>query len=323
MRVPRMNSSGPHHQKKDDMESKDQLEQHKLRELQHPQKMYPNEVFSMQKQEPPGSNIVMDPEPDSGEKSYMGHDRLPNRKALITGGDSGIGKAIAIAFSREGAEVAINYLPVEQEDADRLAALFENEGKRLVMIPGDIREEETCRKIVESAHEQLGGLDILVLNAAVQVAHDDITTLTAEQLKNTFEVNVYPLFYFAKYAVPLLPEGASIIITASAEYYTPHKLLLDYAASKSAAVAFSTGLSKQLMDKGIRVNAVCPGPVWTPLEVSGGNPDEGIPVHGLDTPMKRPAQPIEMSGIYVFLASNEATYVSGEVYGLTGGLSAK
>ncbi len=189
------------------------------------------------------------------------------------------------------------------------------------MLTGDIRDEETCRHIVESAYESLGGLDILVLNSAVQKAHDDITKITATQIKNTFEVNVYPMFYMTKYAVPLMPEGSSVIITASAEYYTPNKLLLDYAASKSAVVAFSTGLSKQLIDKGIRVNAVCPGPVWTPLEVCGGNPDEGIPVHGLNTPMKRPGQPVEMAGVYVFLASNDASYITGEIYGVTGGLS--
>jgi len=291
-------------------------------QLQHPQKMFHNEKFPMQKQEAPGLQSKMDPIPDSGEKSYIGHDRLLGRKALITGGDSGIGRAISIAFAREGADVAINYLPVEQEDADSLADLLDKEGKKLYMLPGDIKEETTCREIVESAHKLMGGLDILVLNSAVQIAHDDITRITAEQIKHTFEVNVYPMFYFTKYAVPLLPEGSSIIFTASAEYYTPNKLLLDYAASKSAVVALSIGLSKQLIDKGIRVNAVSPGPVWTPLEVSGGNPDEGIPVHGLETPMKRPGQPVEMVGAYVFLASNEASYVTGEVYGLTGGLSA-
>lgn len=291
--------------------------------LRHPQKMYHHTEFPMQKQEAPGLHSKMNPIPDSGEESYIGHDRLKGRKALITGGDSGIGRAIAIAFAREGADVAINYLPEEQEDADSLADLLDKEGKPLYMIPGDIKDEDTCKKIVGSAHELLGGLDVLILNAAVQIAHEDITKITAEQIKHTFEVNVYPMFYLTKYAVPLLPEGSSIIFTASAEYYTPNKLLLDYAASKSAVVALSIGLSKQLIDKGIRVNAVCPGPVWTPLEVSGGNPDEDIPAHGLDTPMKRSAQPVEMSGIYVFLASNESTYATGEVFGLTGGLSGK
>jgi len=187
--------------------------------------------------------------------------------------------------------------------------------------------EEDARNFIrlaleEEAIEKLGGLDILIPNAAVQIAQKDIADLTAGQIEKTFAVNVFSPMYLSKAALPHMPAGSSIIFTGSAEYYTPNKTLLDYAASKSALVAFSIGLSKQVLDKGIRVNTVCPGPIWTPLEVSGGNPDEGIPIHGLDTPMKRPGQPIEMAGIYVFLASDEATYVVGEVYGVTGGLSA-
>lgn len=289
--------------------------------LQNPLYMYHNEEFPMQKQNPPGLNSKMSPVPDCGEQSYIGHGRLKGRKAFITGGDSGIGRAIAIAYAREGAQVAINYLPEEQSDADSLADLLDKEDLPLYMIPGDIRSEQSCIDLVNKAYELLEGLDILILNAAVQVAQKDIADLSAEQIQNTFEVNVFAPIYMAKAAIPLLPAGSSVLFTASAEYYTPNKMLLDYAASKSAVTAFSIGLSKQLMDKGIRVNAVCPGPVWTPLEVSGGNPDEDIPKHGLNTPIKRPAQPVEMTGIYVFLASQEASYITGEVYGLTGGLS--
>lgn len=277
----------------------------------------------MQKQEAPGLQSRMEPVPDCGERSYVGTGRLEGRKALITGGDSGIGRAVAIAFAREGARVAINYLDVEQSDADSLADLLRAEGKELVQLPGDLREPETCSRIVREACEQLGGLDILVLNAGVQQAVTDIAQIDVEQVRDTFSVNVFAPLFMAQAAVPLLPSGASVIITASAEYYTPNKLLLDYAASKSAVTAFGVALSKYLLEKGIRVNSVCPGPTWTPLEVSGGNPDEDIPRHGVDTPLGRAAQPAEMAGIYVFLASEAASYITGEIYGITGGLSGK
>lgn len=289
--------------------------------LHDPQKMYPNEEFPMQKQEGPGLTGKMDVTPDSGEETYVGSGRLKGRRALITGGDSGIGRAIAIAYAREGADVAINYLPEEQEDADSLAEVFRKDGMELIMIPGNLREEKENDRIVKEAVSKLGGLDILVLNAGVQIAQKDIADITAEQLNNTFGVNVYSTIFMSKAAIPHMPPGSVIITTGSAEYFTPNKVLLDYAASKFAVVGFTIALSKQVIDKGIRVNTVCPGPVWTPLEVSGGNPDEGIPVHGLDTPLKRPAQPVELAGVYVFLASNEASYVTGEIYGVTGGLS--
>lgn len=291
--------------------------------LIHPGQKYHSGEFPMQKQEAPGLQSRMKPVPDCGEKSYKGHGLLTGRKALITGGDSGIGRAVAIAFAREGARVAINYLAEEQPDADSLASLLRDEGKELTMLPGDLREAQTCRRIVEEAHRALGGLDILVLNAGVQQAATDISEITEEQVERTFRVNVYAPLFMAQAAVPLLPSGASIVITASAEYYTPNKLLLDYAASKSAVTAFGVALSKYLLEKGVRVNSVCPGPTWTPLEVSGGNPDEDIPRHGVDTPLNRAAQPAEMAGIYVFLASDEASYITGEIYGITGGLSGK
>lgn len=291
--------------------------------LKHPTDKFHNGEFPMQKQPAPGLQSHMDPVPDCGEKSYRGHGRLEGRKALITGGDSGIGRAVAIAFAREGARVAINFLEEEQSDADSLVALLRKEDVEPVLLPGDLRRIETCRSVVREAHERLGGLDILVLNAGVQQAATDIADITAEQVRHTFEVNVYAPLFMAQAAVPLMPSGASVIITASAEYYTPNKLLLDYAASKSAVTAFGVALSKYLLDKGVRVNSVCPGPTWTPLEVSGGNPDEDIPRHGVDTPLNRAAQPAEMAGIYVFLASDAASYITGEIYGITGGLSGK
>ncbi|MCD7973226.1 MAG: SDR family oxidoreductase [Candidatus Azobacteroides sp.] len=297
------------------------MEKGKHVKLSHPQKKFYHHRLPKQKQEAPGLQTEMELTPDSGEKTYVGHNRLQGRKAFITGGDSGIGRAVAIAYAREGAQVAINYLPQEQKDADSLAEVLKKDGVDLIMLPGDIRHEDVCIRLVKEAHEKMNGLDILVLNAAVQVAQTDIQNLTADQIRNTFEVNVFSGMYITKAAIPLLPEGSSIIFTGSAEYYTPNKMLLDYAASKSAVVAFSIALSKQVIGKGIRVNTICPGPIWTPLEISGGNPDEGIPVHGLDTPMKRPGQPVEMAGLYVFLASEESSYAMGEVYGLTGGLS--
>lgn len=277
----------------------------------------------MQKQEAPGLQSRMDPLPDCGETSYKGHGRLAGRKALITGGDSGIGRAVAIAFAREGAQVAINYLTEEQSDADSLADVLRKDGLEIEMLPGDLRDGDFCREVVEKAHERMDGLDILILNAGVQTAATDIAQIDREQVRRTFEVNVYAPLFMAQAAAPLLPSGASIIITASAEYYTPNKLLLDYAASKSAVTALGVALSKYFLDKGVRVNSVCPGPTWTPLEVSGGNPDEDIPRHGVDTPLSRAAQPAEMAGIYVFLASEEASYITGEIYGITGGLSGK
>lgn len=291
--------------------------------LTDPLKKYPHTEFPMQKQPAPGLQSRMQPVPDSGEKTYQGYGRLQGRRALITGGDSGIGRAVAIAYAREGAEVTITYLPQESEDAMSLATLLQKDGRQIHLMPADLREEETCREAVEFAVSRMGGLDLLVCNAGVQTAQEDIADLTARQIQTTFEVNVFSVMYLCKAAVPHLPPGSSVIVTASAEYYTPNKVLLDYAASKSAVVAFSLALSKQVIGKGIRVNVVCPGPVWTPLEVSGGNPDDQIPCHELDTPMKRPAQPVEMAGVYVFLASEEASYVTGEVYGLTGGLSSK
>ncbi len=288
---------------------------------ENPLYKYPHEKLPMQKQKAPGLQEEMRPVPDCGEDSYRGSGKLKGKKALITGGDSGIGRAVAIAFAREGAQVAITFLPEEQEDVNSLVRLLEKESVSIRAFACNLRKEESCQTVIQQVVNEWETIDILVINAAVQQANEDITTLTAAQILETFEVNVFSGMYLSKAAVSHLKAGSSIIFTGSAEYYTPNKTLLDYAASKCAIVGFSIGLSKQLIDKGIRVNTICPGPVWTPLEISGGNPDEGIPGHGLDTPMKRPAQPVEMSSLYVYLASADASYATGEIYGLTGGLS--
>lgn len=284
----------------------------------NPQEMYHPGEYEKQQQEAPGLEAKMKPVPDGGEKVYEGTGRLRGRKAFITGGDSGIGRAVAIAYAREGAQVAINYLPAEEEDAKSLEELLQLEDMEVILVPGDLSQEQTAIDVVEEAIDKLGGLDILVLNAAVQISVDQISELSIEQIRYTFDVNVIAVMLMAKAAIPKMPEGSSIIITSSSQYYTPSAHLLDYAASKSAVAAFGVALAKQVIDKGIRVNVVCPGPVWTPLEVAGGQPLEKIPAFGQDTALKRSAQPVEMAGIYVFLASDAATYVVGEIYGLTG-----
>ncbi len=287
--------------------------------LHNPQTMYYEKKFPKQKQESPGLQEKMNPVPDCGEESYVGRGRLEGRKALITGGDSGIGRAVAIAFAREGAKVAVNYLQEEQKDVDDLARVLEKDSFELVQIPGDLRDEKECIRVVQEADKKLGGLDILVLNASVQFAQDDILKLTAEQIRKTFETNVYSVMYMSREAMKLLPEGAAIIITSSAENFSPSKTLVDYAATKAAQVAFGRAFAKQAIDKGVRVNMICPGPIWTPLEVAGGLLDDEVPEHGQDSPMKRSGQPVELAGAYVYLASNEASYVAGEIVTVTGG----
>jgi NAD(P)-dependent dehydrogenase (short-subunit alcohol dehydrogenase family) len=236
----------------------------------------------------------MDPRPDHGETSYKGFGRLAGRKALITGGDSGIGRAAAIAFAREGADVAINYLPVEEPDAQEVVDLIREAGRKAVALPGDIRDEAFCRKLVADAIQALGGLDILVNNAAKQIAQKSIEELSTEQFDATFKTNVYAMFWITKAAIPHLSPGAAIINTASIEAYDPSGMLLDYAQTKACIVAFTKSLSKQLAQKGIRVNAVAPGPIWTPLNPSGGSPQEKVEKFGSQTPFGRPGQPAEL-----------------------------
>lgn len=271
-------------------------------------------------QDYPGIQADMRPVPDSGEESYKGHGRLIGRKALITGGDSGIGRAIAIAFAREGAEVTIHYMGQEGTDADTLVELMGREGITIHTVPGDLRDERVARQVVRDAHERMNGLNTLVLNAGVQKAHSKLGEITTEQLIKTFTVNVYAPLWMVQEAENLLPKGSSIIFTSSTEWYKPAVKLTEYAASKYAVVGLSRSLAKELIVKGIRVNTVCPGSTWTPLEISGGLLREDIPGHGGGSLMNRPAQPIEIAGAYVFLASEEASFVTCEVYGVSGGM---
>lgn len=286
---------------------------------QNPVNQYPKPPFSRQPQEPPGLASKMTPRPDHGETSYQGSGRLVGRKALVTGGDSGIGRAAAIAFAREGADVAINYLPVEEPDAREVVQLIRAAGRKAVAIPGDIRDEKFCNQLVAQAVRELGGLDILVNNAGKQQAVDSIADLTTEQFDSTFKTNVYAMFWITKAAIPHLRPGASIINTSSVQAYDPSENLLDYAQTKSAQVAFTKSLAKQLAKRGIRVNAIAPGPYWTPLQVSGGQPQSAIVQFGSDSPMGRPGQPAELAPTYVLLASQESSYATGQVYGASGG----
>jgi len=287
--------------------------------MQDPTKQYPQPKFDKQPQSAPGLAQDMDPKPDHGETSYKGFGRLSGRKALITGADSGIGRAVAIAFAREGADVVLNYLPAEEKDAQEVVALVKEAGRKAVALPGDISGESFCTTLVENAREALGGLDILVNVAGKQTAVKAIADLTTEQFEATFRTNVYAMFWLCKVALPYMPPGAAIINTTSIQSYQPSPSLLDYASSKAAITAFTHALAKQVAEQGIRVNAVAPGPVWTPLQPSGGQPQDKIPEFGATVPMKRPGQPAELAPIYVLLASQESSFVTGEIYGVTGG----
>lgn len=291
-----------------------------LYKLQDPTRQYSQPKFKRQPQAAPGLDKKMKPKADHGETSYRGSGRLANRRALVTGGDSGIGRAVAIAYAREGADVAISYLPSEEADAREVIALIEQEGRKAIALAGDIKNEKFCTKLVKAAYKQLGGLDILACMAGKQHAIDKIADLTTAQFEETYRVNVFALFWIVKAALPLMPPGGSIITTASIQATHPSPSLLDYAPTKAAILAFTRALARQVAGDGIRVNCVAPGPVWTPLQTSGGQPQKKIVVFGSETPMKRPGQPVEMAPVYVLLASQEASYITGEVYGVTGGL---
>ncbi len=288
-------------------------------EMQDPTKQYPTPKFDEQPQSAPGLARDMKPSPDHGEASYQGFGRLRGRRAVITGADSGIGRAVAIAFAREGADVVLNYLPGEEADAQEVMQLVEAAGVRGVAMPGDIGDEQFCTRLIDTARERLGGIDILALVAGKQTAVKDIADLTTEQIEATFRTNVYSMFWLCKAAIPHMPPGATIINTTSIQGYQPSESLLDYAATKAAIVSFTHSLAKQVAEKGIRVNAVAPGPFWTPLQTSGGQPQEKIPDFGSMVPLKRPGQPAECAPVYVLLASQESSFVTGEVYGVTGG----
>jgi NAD(P)-dependent dehydrogenase (short-subunit alcohol dehydrogenase family) len=287
--------------------------------MQDPLAQYPKPPFAEQIQPEPGLANKMDPKPDHGEQSYEGFGRLKGRKALVTGGDSGIGRAAAIAFAREGASVAINYLPEEESDAQEVIELLTGEGCTVVALPGDISNEDFCRKLIDDAVEKLGGLDILANVAGKQIYQEDIQNITTPQFDQTFRTNVYATFWLCKFALPHMPKGATIINTTSIQAYQSSAGLVDYASTKGAIMAFTEALAKQQAKKGIRVNAVAPGPIWTPLQPSYGQPTDKVVHFGEQVPMGRPGQPAELAPIYVLLASQESSYVTGEVYGVTGG----
>lgn len=288
-------------------------------QLTDPQTRYTKEPFPEQKQEWPALQRDMKPVPDSGEKSYRGSGRLNGRKALITGGDSGIGRAAAIAFAREGADVAINYYPTEEPDAQDLQKLMQAEGKRIVLLPGDLTDREFCVNLVGQANRTLGGIDILVNNAAYQQSKSSIEEISFDQFDRTLKTNLYAMFYITKTAVPMMKPGSVIINTASVNSVDPGEELLDYATTKGGIAIFTKGLAKQLAKKGIRVNAVAPGPIWTPLQVAGGQLPGTLGEFGQDTPLGRAGQPAELAGLYVALASGELSYTDGSIFGANGG----
>jgi NAD(P)-dependent dehydrogenase (short-subunit alcohol dehydrogenase family) len=287
--------------------------------LTDPLTRYPKPPFEGQSQPWPGLASKMKPRPDHGETSYRGSGRLAGRKALITGGDSGMGRAAAIAFAREGADVAINYYPTEESDAQEVVALIRAAGRVAVALPGDLREEAFCTKLVADALRGLGGLDILVSNAGRQQARDSILDLTTEEFDATMKTNIYAPFWIIKAAIPHMPPGSTIIGSTSEQATDPTPDLYHYAMTKAATTNYVRSLGKQLASKGIRVNGVAPGPIWTPLQVSGGASQEKLKTFGGMTPMKRPGQPVELASIYVQLAAADASYATGQVYGAAGG----
>ncbi|UFZ05829.1 SDR family oxidoreductase [Bradyrhizobium ontarionense] len=288
-------------------------------QLVDPTDKFPKPPFERQSQPWPGLASKMSPRPDHGETSYRGSGRLAGRKALITGGDSGMGRAAAIAYAREGADVAINYYPTEEPDAQEVVALIKAEGRKAVALPGDLRDEGFCRQLVQRAVEALGGLDIVVNNAARQQARQSILDVSSEDFDATMKTNIYAPFWIIKAALPHLKPGSVIIGTSSEQAYDPSPDLYDYAQTKAATMNYVKSLAKQLGPKGIRVNAVAPGPIWTPLQVSGGATMEKLEKFGGQTPLGRPGQPAELGSIYVQLAAADASYANGQVNGSSGG----
>jgi NAD(P)-dependent dehydrogenase (short-subunit alcohol dehydrogenase family) len=287
--------------------------------MQDPREKYPKPPFPSQSQPWPGLAGRMDPRPDHGETSYLGSGRLKGRKALITGGDSGMGRAAAIAYAREGADVAINYLPDEEPDAREVRDLIRAAGVRAAPIPGDLRDESFCRNLVDEAVRQLGGLDIIVSNAGRQQSRASIAEVSEEDFDATMKTNIYAPFRIIKAALPHLQPGSAIIATTSEQAYDPSPDLYDYAQTKAATMNFVKSLAKQLGPKGIRVNGVAPGPIWTPLQISGGASEGKVVTFGATAPLGRPGQPAELAGIYVRLAENDGSYTTGNIYGAGGG----
>jgi NAD(P)-dependent dehydrogenase (short-subunit alcohol dehydrogenase family) len=285
-----------------------------------PTTLYRTDGFPEQHQDAPGLAEDLTPGADHGEQSYRGTGRLTGRKALVTGADSGIGRAAAIAFAREGADVVLSYLPSEEPDAKEVAALIEQAGRKAVLAPGDISDETTARGLVHTTLDALGGLDIVANVAGKQTYVDDLADVTTEQFDATFKTNVYALFWIVQEALPHLPPGATIINTSSIQAYSPSPGLVDYATTKAAINTMSKALAQQLAPQGIRVNVVAPGPFWTPLQATGGQPTEALPEFGQETPLGRAGQPPELGPAYVFLASPESSYVTGETLNVNGGM---
>jgi NAD(P)-dependent dehydrogenase (short-subunit alcohol dehydrogenase family) len=287
---------------------------------QDPRAQYPGPPSTIEVQSAPGTQAAMSEKPDCGEVSYKGSGRLANRKALLTGADSGIGRAAAIAFAREGADVAICYLPEEQQDAEEVAKYIRDAGRKAVLLPGDVSHEGFCQHLVADAVEQLGGLDILVNNAGRMGKTEGLLETSTERFDTLMKTNIYSIFWITKAAVPHLQPGASIINTTSIQGFEPSGNIFDYAITKAAIANFTKGLSDQLMEKyGIRINAIAPGPIWTPLQEADGD-EKKLKKLGENTPYKRPGQPVELAPVYVLLASQEGSYITGEIYGVTGGM---
>lgn len=287
--------------------------------LRDPRKLFYNDRFEKQDQDTPALQTNMTPRPDCGEESYVGSKKMENRRVLITGADSGIGRAAAIAFAREGADVAFQYFPGEEKDAKEVAELIEAAGRKAVLLPYDLRDEQAPKEIVAKAVAELNGLDTLVLNSAQQISQESIETLPIQQVKDTFTVNIISMFAIVQEAVSHLPAGSSIITTTSVQAFNPSDNLMDYAATKAAIANFTVSLATQLAKKGIRVNGVAPGPIWTPLQLDQGQPEEKLPDFGQQSLLERAGQPVELAPVYVFLASNDASYVTAQIYGVTGG----
>jgi len=287
--------------------------------MEDPREKYPKPPFKSQQQPWPGLARDMDPRPDHGEKSYKGSGRLQGRKALITGGDSGMGRAAAIAYAREGADVAINYFPSEEPDAREVIQIIQQAGRKGFAIPGDLREEAFCQRLVAEAVQQLGGLDIVVCNAGRQQAKQSILDISSEDFDATMKTNIYAPFWIIKAALPHLKAGSCIIGTTSEQAYDPSADLYDYAQTKAATMNYVKSLAKQLGGRGIRVNGVAPGPIWTPLQVSGGATQQKLQHFGGETALGRPGQPAELASIYVQLAASDASFATGNIYGSGGG----
>jgi len=288
-------------------------------DMQNPLTQYPPLEIPEQKQSEPGLDARLKPKADHGEDTYKGLGRLNGRRALITGADSGIGRAVAIAFAREGADIVLSYLPEEQTDADTTIKHIEDAGRKAVPFPADISDEKACIKLVQTAIDACEQIDILVNNAGRQVYVESVEDISTEQLQNTFATNVFAMYWITKALLPHMPAGSSIINTTSIQSYQPSSGLLDYASTKGAITTYTKGLAKMVADRGIRVNAVAPGPIWTPLQPSFGQPMEKLKQFGKSTPLGRPGQPAEVAPIYVFLASQESSYITAEVIGVTGG----